>query len=333
MKSSPPVQYAPPLATLCYMSTTVTFTNKPKNTGFEADKVFNERRANLVPHVEQYILTNNRFFDKKVRVTFPERGISSLISVIEADNKKVILKIPLSTDYAEGEAQFLKVWEQVGAKVPHVLEEGVLGGHSYLLMEYIDAPVLMDAYTPAELNEQGILLEMGRTLRKMHLPTAQGYGRVVGDKPEFATFKDWISSPDMEERISYVKANKLLGDEHGSIQETSEVLAAHAEREQSCYCHDDFGAGNIFATHPITVFDPNPRFNNRYIDLGRCVVIHASQNITAQRLIDGYFEDMSCDKKVLRGSILLNTYMKFPYWNKVEKFSQIKNMQEYLLSH
>jgi fructosamine-3-kinase len=221
------------------------------------------------------------------------------------------------------------VWEQVGVQVPHILEEGSLGGHSYVLMEYIDAPVLLDAYSKEELATKGIFLEMGRTLRRMHTPEAQGYGRVMAGKAEFPQFTQWLLGRDVEERVNYVKKHDLLSEKHGSVEKAFQILQEYVgSKNASSYCHDDFGFENIFATLPmITVFDPNPRFNNRYIDLGRALTIYISQGIFSEQFLEGYFENDVWEEGVLRAAILLNVCIKFRYWHKV---AQIQNMQEYL---
>lgn len=312
---------------------TVTFRNEPKLSGHEADKDFDERRLALASQLEGFITSHNRFQDKEVSVTFAHKGISSLVAILETSDEKLILKIPLSHSYSEGEAQFLRIWEQAGVKVPSVIEEGVLGGHSFVLMEYIDAPTLADTYSETELEAKGIYMEMGRTLRRMHEPEAEGYGRVREGKAEFVEFHDWFYSPDIQTRIAYVKEHDLLTEEHGSVTAAFEILQAHiSENPQSSYCHDDFGVGNIFASSPMTVFDPNPRFHNGYFDLGRSMVRQISQGLPTSQLVQGYFEGSSYNQQALRAAILLNTYMKFPYWYKAKKVTEIQRMQEYLAS-
>ncbi len=312
----------------------ITFTNEPKLSEHAADTSFNERRIALAAQVENYVLKNDRFKDKDVTVTYAHKGVSSLISIIETESEKAVLKIPLSTDYAEGEAQFLRVWEQAGVSVPHIHEEGTIDGHTYILMEFINAPILMDTYTKEEWVSQGISAEMGRTLRRMHVPKAEGFGRVIDGKAEFTHFQEWLLGSDIEERIDHVKERELLTEEHGSIDTARTILLAHVgERTTSSYCHDDFGTGNIFATDPLTVFDPNPRFNDPFIDLGRSVLISISRGLSPMQFIKGYFEGGAYDERVLHSTILLTTYMKFPYWNKTNKQDQMHRVKEYLLHH
>lgn len=324
------MEYEPKINT-----TKISFNNEPRLSEHEAQQKFNEKRINLIPHIKGYISASELFKNKEVTVTFSHKGVSSLVSVIEANGEKMILKIPLSIDSAPNEGEFLKVWEQAGVKVPHIINDGIMNGHPYLLMEYVDAPTLYDAYSQEELLEKGIHFEMGQTLRRMHTPEAPGYGRIVEGKAEFVEFSDWLNGDDVQTRITYAKEHELLGDEHGSISTAFDILLSHiAKNNKSSYCHDDFGAQNIFATHPITVFDPNPRFNNGYVDLGRSIAIHISQGLPfPEQLIAGYFENTSCDKKVLHASILLNAYTKFFYWHKVNKFKHMENLQRYLVEN
>jgi len=308
----------------------VVFENQPKLTEHEADRTFNDARRALVARLENFIASHHYFSGGEVQVSFPERGASSLVAIINDGKNTSVLKIPLSLTLASGEALFLRVWEQAGVKVPKIIEEGNLEGHPYLLMEYINAKTLVDTFSPQEMKEKGIRKEMGRTLRRMHEPKTKGYGRCTENGAEFSTFKEWLESSDMKRRIEYVKEHNLLGDEHGSLVLALETLIAHVEKNpESSYCHDDFGGANIFATEPLTVFDPNPRFNNRYLDLGRSVQIPLAFKVPPSEFLEGYFEHDACDEKVVRASMLLNAYMKFPYWHKVKRHEHISNTRAF----
>jgi hypothetical protein len=315
----------------------IIFTNQPKLSEHEADAKFNEARINLLPHVSEYISSSELFKEKEVTVTFSHKGVSSLVAIIETLGEKYVLKISLSESYSFGEGQFLQAWEKVGVKVPHVFETGKIFNRPYTLMEYIDALPLSDVletYDEQEKNEATV--QMGKTLKIMHTSVASGYGRSLEGEPEFTTFKEWLDSPDMIKRFEYVVENKLLGDEHGSLSRMSEILIAHAEANKSTYCHDDFGSPNIFATEPLTVFDPNPRFNDGYIDLGRSLfgsIVYGRGEQFCEQLIEGYFGGEPYDKQALHASILLASYMKFPYSHKTKRMENIKRAQEYLIKN
>lgn len=315
-------------------NTNIVFKNEPKLSEHEVDKSFNERRINLIPHVKDFISNHDLFKDKEISITFAQKGIGSLVCIIESSKEKLVLKIHLSLSHSLGEGRFLKEWEQAGVTVPHVIQDGMISGHAYTLMKYIDAPILSAAYNNEELIKNGTYFEMGQTLSAMHSPKIEGYGRVVDGRAEFTEFKDWINSEDMQKRYQYVNENMLLGEEHGSLAAAIEILTEHANSEKkSSYCHDDFGASNIFATHPITVFDPNPRFNNGYIDLGRTLYNHIAKGVFPKQLVDGYFENKPYNEKVLHASVLISSYFKFPYAHKTERLKIMQNIQEYLIEN
>ena len=314
----------------------VTFTNEPKLSGQEVDQTFNERRIELVDHIKNFVTNHELFQGTEIQITFATKGISSLVSTIEAHGEKVILKIPLSTTHSIGEAEFLKKWEEVGVKVPHIIETGVINGHQYTLMEHIDAQTISDANSEEELLANGTYLHMGQTLRLMHSATAEGFGLVVDGHAEFSNIAEWFDGTDMQKRVAYVLEHNLLGEEYGSFESIRDIIIKFVEAHpQSSYCHDDFEVYNIFATEPITVFDPNPRFNHGYIDLGRTLmrqVASGRSHKTFNQIMAGYFGDKVPDMKVLHATIVLACYMKFSYWNKTKdrRINQIENAQTYL---
>lgn len=316
--------------------TGIVFLNEPKLSEHKVDSKFNRRRKSLIPHVKKFISNHKRFKGKKCSVTFAEKGASSLISIIEISDEKLVLKIPLSIAHSLDEAEFLKVWEKAGVQVPHVFESGMLNGHQYTLMEYIDAKILKDVYRKGEMIRKEMYIELGKILHVMHTPKAEGYGRSLGNKAEFSSFQEWFLSPEMQKKINYVKENNLLGEEHGSLDLAFKILITHVNKnKKSSYCHDDFGTSNIFATNPLTVFDSNPRFNDGYMDLGRSILMTIYNDSGFERggkqLIKGYFKGKKYNKKALQASILLNAYMKFPYSHKTERLEQIGYVRKYLV--
>lgn len=308
------------------------FKNSPKLSEHEKDQRDNEKRLLLVPIIEQYLANPERFQGKEMSVNFSETGVSSLVALLETPEEKLVLKIPLASTPIENEGHFLQTWEEYGVSVPHIVEEGDLEGHRYTLMEYIEAPTLSTSHTYSELVEEKKFVDIGQTLRKMHSPQTEGYGRVLNGQAEYATFADWLQGTDIQNKITYTRENKLLGEHEEFLPTAYSLLTNHADTQQhSTLCHNDLAAYNIFDTEPITVFDPDPRLNNGYIDLGRSIVIalaHSGLPETAQQIIEGYFGTEPYDKEVLKASILLNCCIKFPRWhsrenlNNIEKFKQ-----------
>ncbi len=312
----------------------IIFLNQPKLSEHEVDSKFNQRRMELIPHVENFISNHERFQGKDVSVEFAQKGISSLVCIIKTSDEKLVLKIALSLSYAEGEAMFLKVWEKAGVRVPHIEEEGKINDHFYSLMEYIDAPVLSEIYSSEELLERKIYFEMGHILRAMHKIQTQGFGRVINGKAEYEKFEDWISGLDIQKRIQYIKENKLLDKNEDIIKKVFDVLVDFiGDNINSSYCHNDFGIHSIFATDPITVFDPWPNFNNAYTDLGRSLQYLTSKGISCEQFITGYFNGESYDKKALHAFICLDIFIKFPYIHKTKHYDRIALLKKFLFEN
>ncbi len=314
----------------------INFINQPKLSIHDVDQKYNERRLNLVSQIENFIAAHELFKDKEVSIEFSHEGVSSLVCFIETNNEKKVLKIPLSETPVEGEAQFLKAWEEVGVCVPHVFGEGAIADSRYVLMNFIDAPSIVKANNGyEEIIKNGGFNDMGRTLATMHSPKGNGYGRIIEGKPQYSEFKEWLLGKDLEKRIKTVQEKNLLGNEHGSISAVIETLIAHSERNpDSTYCHNDFSPDNVLATEPITVFDPDPILNQGIIDIGKSILIcnaMAGTSEAGEQLKEGYFSiNPRFDSKALQASIILAAYIKFPYWHKKDKTKKMEFVRQYL---
>jgi hypothetical protein len=312
----------------------VTFENRPWLSPHEVDSKFNERREKLPAQIEEYILSSPFFAGEDVSVNFFQSGVSSLVCLLQMGVKKMVLKIPLSLTHAPGEGLFFKVWEKAGVKVPHVYEEGIIGGGPYLLMEFIDGDTLSIA------ESKGFVLEnkeekLGKILRLMHAPHGQGYGRCVDGRGEYETFEEWLGGEEMAKKIAYIKENNLIGDECGKLSRVIEILSTHVKATgYTSYCHDDYGGSNIFATDPLTIFDPVPRFNNNYIELGKVMfghMIFGGTEETCSEFLKGYFGEEKYDQRVLQAATVLAAYMKFSYWHRSKKEELMKKGIENLI--
>ncbi len=311
----------------------ITYKNKPRLSEREVDKISNDRRIALVPLLESFLASDDMFVGKDISVEYSHQGVSALVACIEAGADKYVLKLPLKAT-AEGEALFLKKWEEVGVTVPHVYKEGKLGDHPYILMSFVDAPMLSEAIQNG-LVKSDIWVDLGKILRHMHTPSALGYGSIVHGKAEYTTFKDWIMSEKVQEKIKYVEETGLLDTKLWPISHAIDILVAYDERHPtSSYCHMDFCADDIMASVPLTIIDPEPMFNNGIIDIGRSLqLLSAEGNYDhVGKLKEGYFSnDASYDKPALRAAIILSAYMKFPYWHKTGRDKEIAMVKKYLV--
>jgi aminoglycoside phosphotransferase (APT) family kinase protein len=314
----------------------VTFTNEPKFSTHEVDKKFNERRRILVPVVKEWIESHDLFKEGETVVSFFHTGVSSLVCLLEKGAEKYVLKIPLSVLDSRQEGTFLKVWESVGVKVPHVFDEGVIGDFYFTLMEHVDSSSLGAKFSKEDLLNQEVYKEMGKVLRKMHEPKTKGFSNIVNDKskPEYQDIDSWINGDKrLQDQITYVKENNILNDiEHGSIDHALDIITNKLkDNSTSVYCHNDYNVNNIFATEPITVFDPWPCFHHPFMDLSRAIVIsQISIEGTDEQLISGYFDGGDFDRQLLQAFIFLNIVAKLKYQTETNNFAGANNFKEYL---
>jgi len=201
-------------------------------------------------------------------------------------------------------------------------------------MEHIDSVTLMKGFMEEELVAGDLYTQMGKTLRLMHSPVAQGYGKPLESGPEYSTFKEWILSDYIKRKIEYVTEYKLLNQNLNFLPEAIDGLIEYVgNSNESSYCHDDFSTGNIFATNPITVFDPNPSFNNGLIDLCRSLIMvisHGGSQESVEQILNGYYANSTRDTKALKYALLLNAILKFPFWHKKQGFKRIRAVQDYI---
>ena len=307
--------------------------NTPKLSEHEIDDDLNKMRTDFVPHIQNFVADHDLFKNEtEIGIEFAHKGVSSVIAIIDIPTGKWVLKIHRSKTHTVGEGQFFQVWEKAGVTVPHLIEAGELRGSPYTLMEYIDAPTLDTCYSHEELLTKGIFVEMGKALRSMHSEPADGYGLVVDGKPEFETVEEWLEGDDMKRRFDYIDEHNLLEGIEDELDKALEVIKQHSESSDSTYCHDDFGTANIFSTDPITIFDPQPKFNSGYYDLGKMNFIKialSGSDESFRQLLDGYFDEDDCNDAVLSAYTFLAFCMKCPYWHRTGRKEQLEIAKNY----
>ncbi len=310
------------------------FINQPTLSLHGVDAQSNERKLGLLLHIETFLNQHPFFKDKDIKVFFPTVGSASLVCIVQTSDEKRVLKLPLSTKFFyKSEGAFLTAWEKVGVKVPHVIEEGMIDGGSYLLMEYIDAKPLNDVYKKGAMIKEEIFVKMGGTLRTMHKAKSVGFGVVKDGKGGYSKFSDWLDYEISQSRSE--GAAFLDKDKHGNFSMAVKIMKEFVGTStESCYCHNDFAYQNIFATDPLTVFDPVPILGHPYMDLARAIVIALGRGISdeaSEQLMKGYAgTDLVLDRQALQATIFIQSQIKFGYWSKVGKEQSIKDVQDYL---
>lgn len=316
---------------------TVVMRNEPKLSEHEVDQKFNEMRLEFISYIKQFVSEHQLFKNEsEIGIEFAQAGISSIIAIIETSAGKFVLKIPRDKKFSAGLKLFSSVWSDAGVRVPNIIETGELHGSPYALMEYINAPILADVLHEGRYAEDDPYTEMGQTLRRMHSKKVIGYGFVVDGKPEFSTVEEWLGGEDMKRRFEYIENHNLLDGIETLLEKALTTIKRHSEEMGSTYCHTDYGPKNIFATRPITVFDPNPKFNNNYYDLGLIRlsdIIQGGSCESSTKLFEGYFAEEECNDRVLHAYTFLVFCIKCPYWHQTKREKELETAKEYFRQH
>jgi len=318
----------------------IKFLNQIKLSGHEVDKELDEAKVYLLPKIEEFILGHS-FFDEDADVSFFQTGVSSLVCLIKSTSSKYILKIKLRPGDINMEALFLKKWEDLRIKVPHIYQVGKIEDYNYILMEYIDSEILTKVYKTEELISKNIFFEMGQVLNKMHTLKAEGFGILnKNEQAQYKTFREWIYNTWVQNQIKYTKDNDLLPEEiFGSFEEKISLIINYLDKNRiNTYCHFDFSPNNILETKPITIFDPDCLINHSYIDLAKSLIqsiANCHDSSCADQILEGYFSSKKdlFDKEVFRACLLFIAYLKFPYWHKKNYEAILDIEKDFLLKN
>jgi len=308
----------------------IIFVNQPTLSDHEIYNSSNKRRVSLLPHIENFLNQHQFFKDKEVNVFFPSVGSASTVCILDVLGIRKVLKIHLSSkSFYEYEGTFLRAWKNVGVNTPQILEEGTIDGSHYILMDFVDAKTLQETYKKGEVIRKEIFVKMGRILQQIHTAKAEGFGSIKNGKGNYVLFSEWLDNeinsrrPNIDEdaedfSLAVAVINKFIGSS-----------------SESSYCHNDFAYQNIFATEPLTVFDPIPVLNHPHMDLASAIVKAIGRGISdeaSQQLIRGYTSDGSfpINRAALQAAIIIQGYMSFTLWSQTGKDQGIKDLRAYL---
>ncbi len=308
----------------------INFLNQPTLSSHEIYNSSNERRISLIPHIETLLKQHQFFKDKEISVFFPSVGSASLVCILDVSSTKKVLKIPLSSkSFYEYEGAFLLAWESVGVQTPRVLEEGTIDGSYYLLMDFVDAKTIQETYKKGEVIRKEIFVKIGNTLHQMHTAKAEGFGSIKDGKGRYKLFSEWLDDEIKSRRPGIDE----VGDDFARAVDTINRFVGTSS--ESSYCHNDFAYQNIFATEPLTVFDPIPVLNHPYMDLASAIVKAIGRGISdeaGEQLIRGYtsVDSIPLNRSALQAAIIIQSHILFTIWSHTGKEQGIKDVQNYL---
>jgi hypothetical protein len=240
----------------------ITYKNQPviKEWMSEGEKEF---RKNIEDFTSNAIQQNQTLFlGDEITVTFFQKGVASVVGLLVQKDKKYVLKTCYKAHRAEIEAAVFKMWRDEGIATPYIFAQGSVNDFTYFIMEYIEAPTLLEVITEYPTKREEILKSIGKLFFKIHQVKIEGFSplRMIDGKlrGSFDSSADYLDSYFMKE-ISDPNARELADF-------CCSILLKHC-KEEATIGHFDFGPKHIFSGSTVVVFDPDPQATFPIMDL------------------------------------------------------------------
>lgn len=254
-------------------------------------------------------------------------GETSVVCLITGEGIEFVTKMSRSSVAIEAEECFLKSWLELGVKVPEILKlhkANEVLPVSILSLEYVKSELLSEKYSDNERLKNGLAREMGRILAKMHKAKGVGFGYPSSGNPKRGQNDSFLKSIDeslLGNRLYWLLDMKVVDKEFlKTVDQSALLLNSDFENGlKPSLVHNDFLPYNIFATNPITVYDPNPRITHPALCLALTLLkteINNSNQEESLEILSGYRDiaDISDDilkaAFIVRGLALLYTWVK-----------------------
>ncbi|KKQ23933.1 MAG: hypothetical protein US62_C0012G0016 [Candidatus Woesebacteria bacterium GW2011_GWA1_37_8] len=268
------------------------------------------------------------------------QGESSVVFKVVTESSPSVVKMTPEAGGVEAESHFLLAWEKEGIKIPQIISIRPQDKEipvSILVSEFIDSALLIDALTTQQMIEKGISKELGRMLAKMHRAKGKGFGfPIVGNENHgsFETFSEEMEKTLFGDRISWLLTHGVLNQfdvdvAHGAV----EILEADIQKGGlPSLTHNDFATYNMFATEPITIFDPDPRITHPAICLAYTLLksqVNEYPDLTeSSEILSGYREITPIDDETIAAGIVLRGIRKIHTWHREGKLSQLDKLKK-----
>ena len=300
-----------------------------------------ELRSNAVAYIEKAIqlklLPDN---DVSSFEAF-SKGESSVVFKVETKSGPYVVKMRnKEEDRALAEAYFYRMWRQNGVRTPRVFlarqadEEIPV---SLSVMEYIDAPVLSEKMVVNERIKSGLSKEMGRVLAKMHQVKGNGFGYPVGNNffGSHKTFGEQMFEELKRRKILLLKQEGIISNGDADYARKAINVIENDGDTLPSLTHYDYGAYNIFATHPLTIFDPNPCFTHPVMDLALALITPTVTDHPQEgdQILAGYKEVNPMSDRVVSAGIVLRGLMKARTWSRKKLDNRMQRLIPLIREH
>jgi fructosamine-3-kinase len=270
----------------------------------------------------------------------------SVVFLVRSPGIIYVAKMASTPESVEREVVFYKEWSKQDVKTPEVLKLHTADKKvpvSIVSLEYINSPILSQQYDVEKRVKTGVSREMGRTLARMHKAKGKGFGVPTSrdrTKGSFATFKEEYQGAFLRRKADWLIAQTVLTNKDILGIKTAiniiekDVLAGM----RPALTHNDFRPYNIFASKPMTVFDPNPRISHPYICLalslvGSDVETDPFSKNERDEILLGYSEITAINNRVLSAAIILGGMKKAYTWQKKREEDKVNRLMALLRKH
>lgn len=308
------------------------------------DEVVFRRQAKeyLQKAADAGVLTSRKIDEVKV---FAD-GETSVVFLVKSPELTYVAKLTRHPETVEREAVFFEKWAEQGVRIPRVLALHTTNDQipvSIVSLEYIDAPILSRFLNTEQRVKKGVAREMGRTLASMHRAKGEGFGFPIPEnrtKGNFVTFKEEFENTFLKRRANWLKEQGVITDQDLSSTQTAIEIIEKDLRSgiKPSLVHDDFRPYNIFASEPITVFDPNPRITHPFMCLALTLIKSEVESGTfgkqeRDEILSGYSEITKVNNHVLSAAIVLRGLRTLNTWKRKDKEEKVSTLLELVRKH
>lgn len=276
--------------------------------------------------LREKILPNNGLFD--IEFLNHKQSEESIVAKISAEDMTYVVKMVPTDGVVEAEAAFLQAWERLGIRVPSVislLPPTKQVPTSLLVMEYLNMPLLSSAVTSDELVKQGLAVEMGKTLAKLHQAKGHGFGRPIRHnvfQGRCDTFSEEMQQALFAKSIDVLVTKGLIDNKILPIAKKAvDLLAVDIDGKQPILGHCDFRPYNLLLTssNQLVVLDPNTRITHPAMCLALTLVRAIVENTQCgdkeyNDILSGYRSIVPIQDEIIKGAILLRGLMTLYVW-------------------
>ncbi len=273
-------------------------------------------------------LFENKLNVQNIKVVGEEKGIHSVVRIVQSDDKKYIVKFSVWPVKAFREKfAYQKLFGLI--PMPHLL----VSGQDYVIQDYVEGKFL-DEVRLSEQEIRKIYIELGRILKRIHQIKTAGAGFIETDgKGGHKSFKDFVNSW-LDDHLDILRKSNLVSKKNFSkLQKYIDDQKDFLRVEDYRLLHYDLEEWNvkIKGKKIIAIIDFGDLFSGPIEwDFARSYLTHYFEG-RFNYLIEGYGNKVDLEK--VKYYAVLEILFTFPYNhnnNKLKLDHQLKILRDIL---